>query len=80
MIVGLLLLCISCLVVALQGKQDSLEVLTHKVFFDVEIDGTPAGEPLILVPFVRLFELACRYDAIGTKQRLLFFGVCQVEW
>ena len=79
MTVGFLLLFISCLVVALQGKQDSLEVVTHKVFFDVEIDGTPAGEPLILVPLCDYSNWFAGMMPLGLTS-IFFFGVCQVEW
>ncbi len=43
-----------------QAKHDSLEEITHKVFFDIDIDGVSAGMPAMLsLHQVIIFECSC---------------------
>lgn len=45
----------------MQAKsQENLKEVTHKVYFDVEIDGKPAG---MLLPFISLYFFPLLYGA-----------------
>lgn len=44
-----LVACVALVAVPALAKKEKLEEITNKVFFDVEIDGKPAGEPVIRI-------------------------------